>query len=252
MAERARLKQVRSFLNAQARLIKGRQAQLHADQQAWKRNMRALTSSPPAGGGEEHERMHAIMRKLRHTIERQASTLNDDTEHLQSCFLWLRQLDAAARAHAATSGAKGASAGGGRAGGHFKHENVFSDDGGDEADTPGLGAALEAGGMGREDFAFSCPPSHLTSNLNAANLSPGRRHEKTYGQHAGLGYRDLPQRHAGRSAALSPRRLEARRMGAGSAWRSDSIDEVSGLMEAHSRHLRELSQELKPPPRRAW
>ena len=29
------------LLNAQARLIKGRQAQLHSDQQAWKRNMRA-------------------------------------------------------------------------------------------------------------------------------------------------------------------------------------------------------------------
>ena len=113
--------------------------------------------------------------------------------------------------------------------------------------------------MGGDDFSFACPPAHLTANLNAANLSPGRRHEKAYGSHSHsarhfqshLGYRDLPPRHGNRSAALSPRRLEARRMGAGSAWRSDSINEVSGLMEAHSRYLRELSQELKPP-RAAW
>ena len=71
-AERARLKQVRSFLNAQARMIKGRQAQLHADQQSWKRHMRQLTAS--GSGGDEQERMHAIMRKLRHTIEQQVSS----------------------------------------------------------------------------------------------------------------------------------------------------------------------------------
>lgn len=83
--------------------------------QAWKRSMRSLVHD--SASRDETERMHAIMRKLRHTIERQvslericagvmitfedtnglgaqASTLNDDTEHLQSCFLWLKQVRA--------------------------------------------------------------------------------------------------------------------------------------------------------------
>ena len=128
-AERAKLKQVRSFLNSQARLIKGRQAQLQADQAAWKRSMKALVGASGGGGvgggmgaagdasgGEESERLHAIMRKLRHTIERQASTLNDDTEHLQSCFLWLKQLESASRAAHPTSEGGAAGKGGAAAG----------------------------------------------------------------------------------------------------------------------------------------
>ena len=47
------------------------------------------------------------MRKLRHTIERQASTLNDDTEHLQSCFLWLRKMDKVSKAQHAGKGLDG-------------------------------------------------------------------------------------------------------------------------------------------------
>ncbi|KAL1499383.1 hypothetical protein AB1Y20_011589 [Prymnesium parvum] len=91
-AERAKLKQIRAFLNSQARYIKSRQQQLLETQQEWKRDMRALVAieMPP----EQAAGLHEIMRKVRVMLERQSSRLNEDTEQVQASFRWLRAQEA--------------------------------------------------------------------------------------------------------------------------------------------------------------
>ena len=86
-SEQARLKQVRAFLNEQARYIKLRQEQLYTTQQEWKRDMRTLNA---AEGGEAAARLHAIMRKVRHILEWQSTRLNEDTEQVLASFRWVR------------------------------------------------------------------------------------------------------------------------------------------------------------------
>ena len=221
--------------------------------------MRSLAAA--GASGDEHERMHAIMRKLRHTIERQASTLNDDTEHVQSCFLWLRQLEAAARAHAAAATADTATAtasavaahaaahaapppagggmgggsrrmggggmGGGGVGGGVGLE-VFSDDGGDEAEplSSGLVAGLMSMGAGDDEhgYGFACPPAHLVPRTHTATSPSRRRHAA---QSHGYGDRDLRDRDLPfRQAAAATGRPRSSRAagggggGVGGAWRA--------------------------------
>jgi hypothetical protein len=268
-AEHSRLKQVRAFLRAQARMIKSRQAQLHADQQAWKRSMRALTTA--AHGGPEHERMHAIMRKLRHTLERQASTLNDDTEHLQSCFLWMRQLEAAAKAHVANAAAAG-KPGSGAA-------DELDDDDLDEADALLRGGALAdlEGEAEMASYGFAMPPSHLATGAHPAASAFAAAplaiaHQQQQQQHRyrsprqRSSARDLP-RHASfetvRGVAAAQENLRAAQAAAAaassrhprSARHHGTADpymakehEMGALLEAHGRWLHSLAREVQPPP----
>ena len=263
-AEHSRLKQVRAFLRAQARMIKSRQAQLHADQQAWKRSMRALTTA--AHGGPEHERMHAIMRKLRHTLERQASTLNDDTEHLQSCFLWMRQLEAAAKAHVANAAATGKSGSGAA--------DELDDDDLDEADALLRGGALVdlEGEAEMASYGFAMPPSHLATGAHpaasafaAAPLAIAHQQHRSRSPRQRSSARDLP-RHASfetvrgvaaaqenlraaqaAAAAASSRHPRSARHGAADPYMAKE-HEMGALLEAHGRWLHSLAREVQPPP----
>ena len=129
----------------------------------------------------------------------QASTLNDDTEHLQSCFLWLKQLENAAKSHAASkalggggnealdmSPASGAPVA--RHHGHHGHK-VFSDDEGDADAESALGF------YGDDGFGGAFPPQHLLGGaFGGAPLGRSSRHHHGHTASAGMvaSSRDLP------------------------------------------------------------
>ena len=114
---------MRAFLNSQARLIKGRQAQLQAAQQAWKRDMRALAAH--AGGGEQQgkpnaaqnvaPRVHAVVRGLALEVcDERGAAKPDDLAHtlagLGKLARWQHGTEEEAAAAAATAEGGGAAA----------------------------------------------------------------------------------------------------------------------------------------------
>ena len=100
--EKARLRQVKSELNAKARGIKARQAQLCYSQVEWKRDMRLLAQVEGEGEGEatDQRRLHSVMRKVREVLEKQVASLNAETSEVQQAFHVVRASEASLKAAA--------------------------------------------------------------------------------------------------------------------------------------------------------
>jgi len=100
--ERARLRQVKTELNAKARGIKLRQAQLCYSQVEWKRDMKMLAQVEGDGEGEasDQRRLHSVMRKVRVVLEKQVASLNDETSEVQEAFQVVKASEASLKAAA--------------------------------------------------------------------------------------------------------------------------------------------------------
>ena len=102
--EKARLRQVKTELNAKARGIKLRQAQLCYSQVEWKRDMKMLAQVEGEGEGEgeatDQRRLHSVMRKVRVVLEKQVASLNDETSEVQEAFQVVKASEASLKAAA--------------------------------------------------------------------------------------------------------------------------------------------------------